>query len=100
MGSLVVFYSKLGQGVHGCGLWRSIRIGWEAFSQHTWFEIRVGNRVKFWQYCWCGDQPPQLSFPVLYEIAINRESSIEFFLARQGEGEGERRSWDVCFIGI
>ena len=70
-------------------------MGWEAFSQYTWFEIGVGNRVKFWQDCWCGDQPSQLSFPVLYEIAINREASIEFFLARQGEGE--RQTWDVRF---
>ena len=38
--------ARLGRGVHGCGLWRATRMGWEAFSQHTWSEIGVGNKVK------------------------------------------------------
>ena len=41
--------SKLGRGVHGYGLWRSIRKGWEVFSQHIRFEVGVGDRVKFWK---------------------------------------------------
>ena len=26
--------SKLGRGVHGCGLWRGIHIGWKDFSKN------------------------------------------------------------------
>ena len=80
--------SKLGWGVHRCGLWRGIHMGWETFSKNTRFEIGVENRVKFWQD-WCfRDQPLQLKFLVLYEISINREASVDFSLTRQGWGKG------------
>ena len=39
---------KLGRGVHGCGLWRSIRMGCEVFSKNIQFKVGLGNRVKFW----------------------------------------------------
>ena len=58
--------SKLGRGVHGCGLWRSIRMGWEDFSKNTKFVVGLGNRVRFWQDGWYGDQPFQLALPRLY----------------------------------
>ena len=40
--------SKLGRGVRGSGLWRSICMGWEDFSKNIRFEVGVGDRVKFW----------------------------------------------------
>ena len=70
-------------------------MGWEDFSKHTQFEIGVGNRVKFWHDCWCGDQPLQTTFPVLYELTIDKEASVALSLPRQREGE--RRTWDVRF---
>ena len=39
--------SKLGRGVHGCGLWRGICIGWEDFSKNVQFVVGLGNRVRF-----------------------------------------------------
>ena len=74
--------SKLGWGVHECGLWRGIHMGWETFSKNTRFEIGVGNRVKLWQDWLCGDQLLQLTFLVLYEIFVNRGASVDFSLTR------------------
>ena len=74
--------SKLGWGVHECGLWRGIHMGWETSSKNTRFEIGVGNRVKLWQDWLCGDQLLQLTFPVLYEIFVNRGALVDFSLTR------------------
>ena len=52
-------------------------MGWEDFSKNTQFVVGMGNRVRFWQDGWCGDQPLQLAFPGLYGIATDREASVE-----------------------
>ena len=88
--------SKLGRGVYGCGLWRSIRKGWEVFSKHIRFEVGMGDRVRFWTDQWCGDLPLHLSFPVVYGIAINREASVASSLERMGTEA--RRSWKVLLL--
>ena len=72
--------SKLGRGVHGYGLWRSIWKGWEVFSKNIQFEVGVGDRVKFWIDRWCRDLPLHLSFSVVYGIATNREASVALSL--------------------
>ena len=55
----------------------------------------VGNGMKFWQDGWFGDQPLQLAFSGLYNIATNKEAFVESSLT--GLGAGEMRSWDVRF---
>ena len=54
------------------------------------------NRVKFWTDKWCGDLPLHLTFPVVYEIATNREASVASSLERLGTEA--RRSWKVLLL--
>ena len=54
--------SKLGKGVHGCGLWRGICMGSEDFSTNCQLVVGLGNRVRFWQDGWYGDQSFQIGF--------------------------------------
>ena len=74
--------SKLGRGAHGCGLWRGICMSWEDFSKNCQFVVRLGNRVRYWQDGWYGNQPFQLAFPRLYGIALDKEASVEASLSR------------------
>ena len=71
-------------------------MGWEDFSKNCQFVVGLGNRVRFWQDVWYGDQPFQLALPTLYGIAIDKEVSVEASLSRQGAED--RRIWDVRFI--
>ena len=66
------------------------------FSKNCQFVVGLGNRVRFWQDGWYGNQHFQLAFPRLYGIAIDKEVSVEASLS--GQGAKERKIWDVHFI--
>ena len=55
-------------------------MGWKVFSKNVQFEVGVGDKVKFWTDRWCGDSPLQLTFPVVFGIASNKEAFVAFSL--------------------
>ena len=54
------------------------------------------SRIQFWHDNWCGDQPLKLMFPVLFEIVMDKNASVESLSERQVEGQS--RNWHVDFI--
>ena len=59
-------------------------MGWEVFSKNVQFEVGVGEKVKFWTDRWCGDSPLQLTFPIVFGIASNKEASVTSSLEQLG----------------
>ena len=57
------------------------------FSKNIQFEVGVGDRMKLWIDQWCGDSPLQLTFPIVYGIASNKEALVASSLDRLGIGE-------------
>ena len=64
-------------------------MGWEDFSKNCQFVVGLGNRVRFWQDGWYGDQHFQLAFPRLYGIAVDKEVYVKASLPK-AEGGGEK----------
>lgn len=58
--------TKRVNGSHGCGLWKSIRMGRDTFARHLGFEVGKGNRVRVWHDRKCGEVPLKEAFPVLF----------------------------------
>jgi hypothetical protein len=79
---------------HGCGLWKGIMLGWNAFSAHVKYKVGRGNRVRLWHDRWCGDVPLKDSFPDLYACASNKAATISEVLVR----ENGRVDWQVTFM--
>ena len=46
-------------------------LGWVGKIFIDIFEVGMGNRVRFWLDCWCGDQSLKEAFLVLYDIATD-----------------------------
>ncbi|RVW43168.1 Dynamin-related protein 12A [Vitis vinifera] len=51
-----------------------------------------GRRVRFWRDRWCGDSPLSVSFPTLFDLAIDKEAWVVDFWDPLAEG-----GWNLCF---
>lgn len=49
----------------------------KSFKSHISYNVGNGKRIAFWEDIWCTSQPLKNSFPLLFEITIKKESSVE-----------------------
>ena len=88
--------SKPCRGSHGCGLWKSISLGWGTLLEHIKFSAGRGDRLRFWVDKWCSDTPLKELFPLLFLCSTNREASIESVLS--SSDLPNLCAWNISFV--
>ncbi|XP_028099375.1 uncharacterized protein LOC114298914 [Camellia sinensis] len=46
-------------------------------------QVGDGNRIKFWLDRWCGNSSLKSTFPLLFNLSIDKEGSLQQFMARK-----------------
>ena len=65
---------------------------WDIVGTRIFFFVGNGRRVRFWRDRWCGDSPLSVSFPTLFDLAIDKEAWVVDFWDPLAEG-----GWNLCF---
>ncbi|XP_030925058.1 uncharacterized protein LOC115952118 [Quercus lobata] len=81
-------------GIHGCGLWKSIRMGCQLYTLRL--VLVTGFAFGIWHDCWCGDQSLRVVFLVLYDNFTDRDASMASLLVRSSMGK--RQGWHFRFL--
>uniref|UniRef100_A0A2N9FZM9 Reverse transcriptase domain-containing protein n=1 Tax=Fagus sylvatica TaxID=28930 RepID=A0A2N9FZM9_FAGSY len=85
--------SKNSRGLHGVGLWKFIRAGWDTFSRFVKFKVGDGSRIRLWDDVWCIDVPLNEAFPGLYCLACIKDATVADSILFRGEDA----HWEVNF---
>lgn len=68
--------------------------GGNLFCNHTRLILGNGSSIRFWDNVWCGEMTLKEAFPVLYDIACDKDALIATHLVLKSESY----QWDVSFF--
>lgn len=73
-------------------VWKGVLKTSIIFKRGLKFNCGSGTSILFWKDHWIGDQPLELSFPSLYEIASNKEATVL--------SQYSNNSWSLAFAHL
>ncbi|WJZ81407.1 hypothetical protein VitviT2T_001252 [Vitis vinifera] len=76
---------------HRCP-WKAIAQVFQDFSKYTRFVVGDGERIRFWEDLWWGDQPLRSQYPRLFRVVTNKNILISSIL-----GSARPFSWNFSF---
>ncbi|RVW48807.1 putative ribonuclease H protein [Vitis vinifera] len=76
---------------HRCP-WKAIALVFQEFSKFTWFVVGNGDRIRFWDDLWWGDQPLGVQYPRLLSVVTDKNAPISSIL-----GYSRPFSWNFNF---
>ncbi|RVX18958.1 Transposon TX1 uncharacterized 149 kDa protein [Vitis vinifera] len=98
--------TKEARGTFGVGVWRDI------LKESSWcwdnmeFKVGKGTKVSFWTDHWCGNEELAQTFPQLFELAVQRNASVnEMWDSSLGQGGWNIRlsrnlnDWELDALG-
>ena len=75
-----------------CCPWKAIAQVFQDFSKYTRFVVGDGERIRFWEDLWWGDQPLRSQYPRLFRVVTNKNILISSIL-----GSTHPFSWNFNF---
>ncbi|KAL5703068.1 hypothetical protein ACHQM5_028204 [Ranunculus cassubicifolius] len=71
------WFTKLRREPYGCSMWRGIMRYKNVFEKLVRFSVGKGDRVRFWEDCWCLDVPLAVKYEGLYELSRYKGAFIK-----------------------
>ena len=72
--------NKKGKSITPSCSWKAIAQVSQEFSKFTRFVVGDGERIRFWEDLWWGDQPLGVQYPRLFRVVIDKNIPISSIL--------------------
>ncbi|RVW15620.1 hypothetical protein CK203_077767 [Vitis vinifera] len=69
--------TRKANGAFGVGVWKEILKESSWCWENMGFKVGKGNRIRFWNDLWCGNNVLSQGFPNLFSMAVHRNVTVE-----------------------